>query len=236
MSYLQLTCTICGCALCLCLGWRSLWSTHVIPRSSAAFKRCPRASALRWCQEHQMRDWRWMVFYMGVSYNEGSPKQWVSILKSYLVWMIWGYHPLFRKPSYGDGTKPSKLMKYIEIQYDCSDQTHGTRILLWGSSPASLGMIPVGSRHWGPFLFTRIRTWVDLIILTRMTSWFLAEFCRHAGAYARMSNQRLSPRNDEYWWKLRLWCGWQPLVIGQTRPSKCGLHKRDLIWTYPIKF
>ena len=45
---------------------------HVIPRSSAAFKRCPRASALRWCQEHQMRDWRWMVFYMGVSYNGGS--------------------------------------------------------------------------------------------------------------------------------------------------------------------
>lgn len=31
---------------------------------------------------------------------------------------------------------------------------------------------------------------------------------------------------------------WQPLVIGQTLwetlPSKCGLHRRDLIWRYPI--
>lgn len=56
--------------------------------------------------------------------------------------------------------------------------------------------------------------------------------------YATMSNQRLPLRNDEYWWKLRLWCGWQPLVIGQilweTLPSKCGLQRRDLIWTYPI--
>lgn len=41
-----------------------------VPRSSSAFKRCPRASALRWCQEQPLRGWHWVFVIGGIKWRD----------------------------------------------------------------------------------------------------------------------------------------------------------------------